>query len=83
MRMDDDTLSQYDGGFYTTASLGFVPQILEIGRNGNADREVYRSLVFDMAADKERILTDYGIVDPEHPHNKALKALREVLEQMK
>ena len=83
MRLDDDTLSQYDGGFYTTASLGFVPQILEIGMNGNTDREVYRSLVFDMAADKERILTDYGIIDPEHPHSKALKALREVLEQTK
>ena len=84
MRPDDPTLGKYDGNYYTTGSLGFVPEILEIGLKGDADRDVYRSLVSDMAADKARQLDDEGVSaeDEEHPLAKAYRALREVLEGM-
>ena len=83
MRPDDETLSQFDGGYYLTATLGFVSQILEMGMDGEADKDVYRSLVADMIADRARQLEEDGITDPEHPKRRAYDALCRVLDGMK
>ena len=69
----------YSGNVYTTASLGFVPQILEIGRDGAfVDKTIWSALVGDMAADYKRTIEKKGITDEEHPRYKAYKALLQV-----
>ena len=83
MRPNDETLSQFDGSYYLTATLGFVSQILEMGLNGETDRDLYRSLVSDMIADRARQLQEDGVTDPEHPKQKAYDALCRVLKGMK
>ena len=83
MRPNDETLSQFDGSYYLTATLGFVSQILEMGTNGETDRDLYRSLVEDMIADRARQLQEDGITDPEHPKQKAYDALCRVRDGMK
>ena len=80
MQEDDETLSRWNGNYYTTGTLGFVPAILEIGMNGEADRDVYRSLLTDMLADMERSMEESGITDPDHPQQQAYEALESVLE---
>lgn len=75
MQENDPTLGKYNGNSYTTASLGFVPEILEIGLKGDADHGIYPALISDMAADKARILEENGIADPDHPEMKAYNAL--------
>ena len=83
MRPDDDTLSQFDGSYYLTSTLGFVSQIIEMGMDGETDRDLYRSLVSDMIADRARQLEEDDITDPEHPKRRAYDALCRVLQGMK
>ena len=83
MQDNDPTLGKYNGNSYTTGSLGFVPEILEIGLKGDTDPGIYHDLVSDMAADKARILEENGITDPEHPEMKAYNALCKAAEEMK
>ena len=74
----DQTLNQYSGNLYTTATLGFATQIIEMGLEpGCNSEEIYQSLLSDMAADAERKLAQDGITDPKHPQAKACKALQQ------
>jgi len=69
----------YSGNVYTTASLGFVPQILEIGLDQvTVDKGIWSSLIGDMAADYKRTIEKKKITDEDHPRYKAYKALLEV-----
>ena len=74
----DQTLNQYSGNLYTTATLGFATEILEMGlEKGGNSKELYQSLLSDMAADAARKLAQDGVTDPKHPQAKACKALQQ------
>ena len=74
----DQTLNQYSGNLYTTATLGFATEIIEMGlEKGGDSKELYQSLLCDMAADAARKLHNDGITDPAHPQYKACKALQQ------
>ena len=77
----DETLSAWSGNFYTSATLGFVPEIIEISlEQGTPDPKIWNSLVSDMADDAKRRLDSEGITDPEHPAMKAYQALLSAME---
>ncbi len=78
---NDETLSKWNGNFYTTSSLGFATQIIKMGMTENVDENVWADLASDMAADKKRQLDKDGITDEDHPAMKAYKALVSVEEQ--
>lgn len=73
---NDETLSKWYGNYYTTATLGFAPQIIEMGIGEDAaDKDVWTSLVSDMVDDAKRQIDVEGITDEDHPRMKAYKAL--------
>ena len=74
---NDATLTEYKGGFYTTAVLGFVPQILSVG--ADRDSGVLRSILYDMTQDAERQLREDGILEESHPKYQAYLALTDAL----
>ncbi len=79
MMDNDDTLSKWYGNFYTTATLGFAPQIIEMGiENGSEDVQIWSALISDMVSDAKRQLDAEGITDEDHPRMKAYKALLSV-----
>ena len=74
----DTTLNQYSGNLYTTATLGFTTEIIEMGlEKGGDSKAIYQSLLYDMAADAKRKLAQDGITDPNHPQARACKALQQ------
>lgn len=75
MMENDETLGKWYGSFYTTASLGFAPQIIKMGLAEDIDESVWDDLLSDMAADAKRQIDSEGITDEEHPRMKAYKAL--------
>ena len=77
----DETLNKYKGGFYTTATLGFVTEIIEMGINDSSDHDLYVSLLSDMIADAERVIDEECITDPDHPRMRAYKALTDAKEK--
>ena len=78
----DETLNQYKGNFYTTATLGFVSEILQIGMEEPDNcKEVLESLKKDMAADAERRLREDGITDEDNPEMRAYRALQEIVDR--
>ena len=75
----DETLNGYKGTFYTTASLGFVTEIIRVGLEDQSDSDaIYASLARDMAADCERKIADEGITAEDHPRMRTYKALCKV-----
>jgi len=75
----DPTLNTYEGNLYTTSYMGFIPEILEIGMDGEkVDDSIWKSLVSDMAEDYKRNNEAKGITDKEHPRWKAYDALMAV-----
>lgn len=79
----DETLSAYGGNYYTTATLGFVPEILAIGMDDpDADPAVYRSFVADLVSDAAQDLETDQVADPNDPRAKKLAALEDVLNGM-
>lgn len=80
MMENDETLGKWNGNFYTTASLGFAPQIIKMGMAENIEESMWSALVSDMAADAKRQLDKEGITDADHPRMKAYKALLSVKE---
>ena len=81
MMENDETLGKWYGNFYTTASLGFAPQIIKMGLAEDVDKSVWNNLVSDMAADAKRQIDNDGITDEEHPKMKAYKALLSLIEE--
>jgi len=76
---DDETLGLYNGNYYTTASLGFVTQIIELGMNEVPVSDAqWAALVSDMAADAKRQIDSEGITDADHPRMRACQALQSV-----
>ncbi|MBO4474795.1 MAG: serine hydrolase [Clostridiales bacterium] len=66
----------FAGKRFQTSWLGFVPEILEIGLNGEeVDPGIWASMAGDMAAVAKRTLDDKGITDHDHPLWKAYESL--------
>lgn len=62
-------LSRFDGGCYTASTLGFVPQILSIGLDGDADISGrLLDLAADMAAESLKLIPEGAGAD--HPNVK-------------
>ena len=75
-----DSANGFSGKNYTSATLGFVPQIIYMGLNNknNLD-EALDSLILDMVNEKKKLEKEIGTnIDEEHPIIKARKALEEV-----
>lgn len=74
----DETLNTYNGNLYTTATLGFVPQIIEMGLDSESvDEAIWASMAGDIAADILRVINDNGITDHNHPRWRAYEAMLE------
>ena len=78
------------GDYYTSATLGFVPQILYMGMNGqNADLDkALDRLAADMAKEKQKLVekqaaADGRPLDEDHPLMKAYAAIRETADKRK
>jgi hypothetical protein len=63
MMENDETLSKWKGNFYTTATLGFASQIIEMGLDKEVDDSMWSALVSDMAADAKRQIDKEGITE--------------------
>lgn len=78
-----ENANQYCGKYYTTSTLGFVPQILYTGiGNTQSPEEALELLIKDMVNEKQKLVdkaaTDRGEpLGDEHPMKKALKALEQ------
>ena len=82
-----DNAGDFSGKYYTASSLGFVPQILYMGMEGNNDPEkALNSLIHDMVHEKQKLLKDAeekagAPLSEDHPMRKALLSLQEVEKQ--
>ena len=75
----DETLSAFRGNCYTTSSLGFAPEIIQMGlEDKDSGTAIYKSLLADMIAGSQRKLDSSGITDPMHPRKRAHEALLSV-----
>ena len=83
MMKNDETLGKWYGNFYTTASLGFAPQIIKMGMAEEVDESLWGALVSDMAADIKRQIDEERITDEDNPRMKAYKAMLNVSDQYK
>ena len=83
-----DNANRFSGKlYYTTGSLGFVPQILytSVGTTESPEPAL-KALIQDMAADKERLASEEaakrgGSLRDDHPLMKSLKAIQEVAQK--
>ncbi len=73
----EENLNKFEGGSYTSATLGFVPQILSIGMEGGDVTAPLSELAADMAVEASKLLKDDVWV--EHPLVKNLRARISVL----
>ena len=75
---DEANLNGFDGSCYTASTLGFVPQLLSIGMDGDADVSgQLLDLAADMAAESMKLIPE--TVDAEHPYVKNAKSKIAVL----
>ncbi len=75
----EDFSSPYEGSRYTTAYMGFIAEILEIGMDKEkVDDSIWKNLVLDMAADYKRNNEHKGITDKNDPRWKAYDSLMAV-----
>ena len=78
-----ENANDFGGSYYTTATLGFVPQIIYSGMNGMKDpRDAYKSLVKDMVTEKQKLVDETaektGKALDNHPILNGKKAIEDV-----
>lgn len=80
------TANDFSGKYYTTSTLGFVPQIIYTGFNNDGKdlQKALNSLIRDMANEKQKYIEQKAgknviTLDKNHPMMRALNALDEVL----
>ena len=72
------------GRYYTSSTLGFVPQIIYMGLDSNGNvKDSLSSLIKDMVEEKQKLINSKEeklgtTLDDNHPIKKAKKALEEV-----
>ena len=81
-----ENANQFSGKSYTTASLGFVPQLLYMGIGNTQDPEdALQSLIRDMACGKQKLVDQAeaeagGPLSEDHPLKRGLKAIQQAAE---
>ncbi|MBP3813501.1 MAG: serine hydrolase, partial [Butyrivibrio sp.] len=76
--------NRFDGDWYTSATLGFVPEILSIGMDADVDiTEQLKSLTKDMAASAQKILPKGVSIDSSHPAAKSARSKQQLAELYK
>jgi CubicO group peptidase (beta-lactamase class C family) len=77
----ETSANTFDGNWYTSATLGFVPQILSIGMDSDADTSSELSaLLADMVNEKFKLISEEETAPTaDHPIVKAAYSLIEVL----
>ncbi len=79
-----DNANQFCGRYYTTSTLGFVPQILYTGvGNTESPDKALKSLIQDMVSEKQKLVDKEAAgkgknLNDDHPMMKALKAIKQV-----
>ncbi|WP_294428682.1 serine hydrolase [uncultured Treponema sp.] len=73
--------NQFEGNFYQSANLGFVPQIILLGLNRDVSKSQWKSLVSGMAEDARRKAEKEAGADKNDVRWKAYQALESVLNQ--
>ena len=79
-----DNANRFCGAYYTSATLGFVPQILYTGMEtmGSDPGDALDSLIKDMANEKQKIVNEMagaGQLPDDHPVMRAKKALEDLI----
>ncbi|WP_024864550.1 serine hydrolase [Butyrivibrio sp. FCS014] len=77
-----ENANQFCGKYYTSGTIGFVPQILYMGMGDDSDLDsALSSLVQEMIRDKQRLVDKEektnGPLSDDHPLKRALKAIQE------
>ena len=76
---DESNLNGFDGSCYTASTLGFVPQLLSIGMDGEADVSgQLLDLAADMAMESMKLIPEGAA--PEHPNARNARSRIEVFE---
>jgi CubicO group peptidase (beta-lactamase class C family) len=76
--------NKFDGDWYTSATLGFVPEILSIGMDADVDiTEQLKSLTKDMAVSAKKILPSGVSIDSSHPAAKSARSKQQLAELYK
>jgi CubicO group peptidase (beta-lactamase class C family) len=83
-----ENANDFGGSYYTTATLGFVPQIIYAGMDGMKDpREAFKSLVSDMVTEKQKLVDETaektGKALDNHPILNGKKAIEDVAKKRK
>ena len=83
-----ENANDFGGSYYTTATLGFVPQIIYAGMDGMKDpREAFKSLVKDMVTEKQKLIDEKaentGKALDNHPILNGKKAIEDVAKKRK
>ena len=77
-----DNANDFAGRYYTSSTLGFVPQIIYAGLNQANPKEALKSLIKDMVIEKQKLIDEMaektGTEVKDHPIINAKKALEEV-----
>ena len=83
-----DTANDFAGRYYTSSTIGFVPQIIYTGLGTNEDdlSEALKSLIKDMAIEKQKFIDNKEEkngkkFDDSHPILKANKAIKSVADE--
>ena len=83
-----ETANDFNGKYYTTSTLGFVPQIIYTGLNNSGEdlKEELNSLIKDMANEKQKYIKDKEEKNKkefsqDHAIIKSKKALEEVVKK--
>ena len=76
--------NKFNGGYYTSATLGFVPQILSIGMDSNADLTAQlRDLTADMAVEAEKLIPEGVSPDSDHPLARNARSKKQLAKKYK
>lgn len=79
-----ETANDFTGRYYTSSTLGFVPQIIYTGLNNEGNiKSSLKSLIEDMKTEKQKLIEEIEEennkkLDKNHPLRKAKKALDEI-----
>lgn len=73
--------NKFNGNWYTSSTLGFVPQLLYqgLGSRGSSPTNALSALLADMAAEKYKLVAEAAPADASHPIVRAFYAVLEAL----
>ncbi|WP_081641122.1 penicillin binding protein PBP4B [Butyrivibrio sp. XPD2006] len=76
--------NKFDGDWYTSATLGFVPEIMSIGMDTDVDISAQlKSLTQDMAVEAKKLLPKGVSIDSNHPAAKSARSKQQLAELYK